>query len=153
MRKLALTLLLISAPAGAQLVPQQSGTDAEFRAMHAPAPDVVWAAGRGGAYAVTSDGGSTWRPDSVPGAAGLFFTGAWALDARTAYLLGTSFDGGLARIYRTDDGGASWTMQWAGTEAGVYMDALPCWSADHCVAYGDPRDGALVIARTTVTPT
>ncbi|HEX6132707.1 MAG TPA: M20/M25/M40 family metallo-hydrolase [Longimicrobiales bacterium] len=146
---LLLLLPLTSAPVNAQLVPQQSGTDAEFRALHAPSAAVVWAAGRGGWYTVTTDGGATWRADSVPGAGGLFFTGAWARDGRTAYLLGTSFDGGLARIYRTDDGGARWTVQWESTEEGVFMDALRCWSADHCVAYGDPVGGALVIVRTT----
>jgi photosystem II stability/assembly factor-like uncharacterized protein len=117
--------------------------------MHAPSAQVVWAAGRGGAYAVTTDGGAAWRADTVPGAAGLFFTGTWAADADHAYLLGTSFDGGLARIYRTADGGASWAVQWESTDEGVFMDALQCWTIDRCVAYGDPVGGALVIVRTT----
>lgn len=147
----ALLSVLLIAPGAltAQLTPQTTGTTAEFRAMHAPAPDVVWAAGRGGVYAVTTDGGATWRADSVAGAGGLFFTGAWAADERNAWLLGTSFDGGLARIYRTVDGGASWSVQWESTEAGVFMDALQCWDLDHCVAYGDPIGGALMIVRTT----
>ncbi|MGH7465157.1 MAG: WD40/YVTN/BNR-like repeat-containing protein, partial [Longimicrobiales bacterium] len=144
-----LAALLAPASLVAQLAPQRSGTDAEFRAMHAPSADVVWAAGRGGAYAVTTDGGATWRADSVRGAGALFFTGAWAADARAAYLLGTSFDGGLARIYRTSDGGASWTAQWESTAEGVFMDALRCWTVERCIAYGDPLDGALVIVRTT----
>ncbi|HSJ33049.1 MAG TPA: M20/M25/M40 family metallo-hydrolase [Longimicrobiales bacterium] len=145
-----LSVLLITPGAlTAQLTPQTTGTTAEFRAMHAPSPDVVWAAGRGGVYAVTTDGGATWRTDSVAGAGGLFFTGAWAADERNTWLLGTSFDGGLARIYRTADGGASWSVQWESTEDGVFMDALQCWDIDHCVAYGDPIGGALVIVRTT----
>ncbi|HEX6307640.1 MAG TPA: M20/M25/M40 family metallo-hydrolase [Longimicrobiales bacterium] len=146
---LLLLLPLTSVPVHAQLLPQRSGTDAEFRALHAPSPDVVWTAGRGGWFAVTTDGGVTWRADSVAGAGGLFFTGTWARDAGTAYLLGTSFDGGIARIYRTDDGGAHWSVQWESTEDGVFMDALRCWSVNHCIAYGDPVGGALVIMRTT----
>lgn len=140
--------LLLPGLLSAQLTPQQSNTDAEFRALHAPSPEVVWAAGRGGVFARTVDGGTTWLADSVNGAAELFFTGAWAADDRNAYLLGTSFDGGLARVYRTTDGGASWTVQWESTEEGVFMDALQCWTIEHCVAYGDPVGGALVIIRT-----
>jgi tripeptide aminopeptidase len=142
-------LVLVPGALTAQLTPQTSGTTAEFRAMHAPADNVVWAAGRGGVYAVTNDGGETWRADSVPGAAALFFTGAWAADAREAFLLGTSFDGGLARIYHTRDGGATWSVQWESTEEGVFMDGLQCWTPTHCVAYGDPVGGALYIVRTT----
>jgi acetylornithine deacetylase/succinyl-diaminopimelate desuccinylase-like protein/photosystem II stability/assembly factor-like uncharacterized protein len=144
-----LALLLAPASLSSQVVPRQSGTDAEFRALHAPSADVVWTAGRGGVYAVTTDGGATWRADSVRGADGLFITGAWAQDARNAYLLGTSFDGGLARIYRTTDAGASWTVQWESADPAVFMDALQCWDIDLCIAYGDPIEGALVIVRTT----
>ena len=140
--------LLLPCTLSAQLTPQQSNTDAEFRALHAPSPQVVWAAGRGGVFTRTVDGGTTWHADSVNGAAGLFFTGAWAADDRNAYLLGTSFDGGLARVYRTTDGGTTWAVQWESTEEGVFMDALQCWSIEHCVAYGDPVGGALVIIRT-----
>src|SRR5690606_36188351 len=142
-------VILLPGVVSAQLASQSSGTDAEFRAMHAPSADVVWTAGRGGVYARTTDGGATWQADSVPGAEGLFFTGAWAADAANAWLLGTSFDGGLARIYRTADGGDSWTVQWESTADGVFMDALQCWTLEHCVAYGDPLDGALMIVRTT----
>jgi photosystem II stability/assembly factor-like uncharacterized protein len=151
MRIMPAVLALFIAPhaLAAQLSTQASGTDAEFRALHAPSEQVVWAAGRGGVYAVTADGGTTWRADSVAGAGDLFLTGVWAADARAAYLLGTSFDGGLARIYRTTDGGASWSVQWESTEDGVFMDALQCWTIAHCVAYGDPVGGALVIVRTT----
>jgi tripeptide aminopeptidase len=138
----SMTLLLAMlwpGPATAQVTPQQSGTDAEFRALHAPAGGVVWAGGQGGRYAVTTDGGATWRAGSIPGAGALFITGLWATpDALTAHVLATHFEGGLARVYRTDDGGASWNMQWESSDDGVFMDALQCWRPSHCIAFGDP---------------
>src|SRR5687767_8136372 len=116
--------VLAGAAAHAQLAPQRSGTDAEFRALHAPSASVVWAGGRGGVYAVTADAGATWRADSIRGAGNLFLTGIWAADARTAYAVGTNFDGGLARIYFTTDGGRNWRMQYEKRGEDVFFDAL-----------------------------
>jgi photosystem II stability/assembly factor-like uncharacterized protein len=142
-------LLLLPGVAAGQVIQQQAGTDAEFRALHAAAAGVVWAGGQGGRYALTTDGGATWRADSIRGAGDLFITGIWAADARTAYALATHFDGGLARIYRTNDGGATWSVQWERAGDGVFMDALRCWDIERCVAFGDPVDGSLMVARTT----
>jgi tripeptide aminopeptidase len=145
----ALLASAIFAPAlSAQLSPQHVATTAEFRAMHAPTPDVVWATGRAGTFAVTTDGGTTWRADSIRGAGDLFLTGVWAADARTAQVVATSFEGGLARIYRTTDGGATWRQQYERRGDGVFFDALSCWDAGRCLAFSDPVDGTFLIART-----
>ena len=141
--------VLTGAAAGAQLVPQRSGTDAEFRALHAPSARVVWAGGRGGVYAVTSDGGTTWRAGSIRGAGDLYVTGIWAADASTAFVVATSFEGGRARIYRTTDGGRTWAMLYEKSGAGVFFDALRCWNAQRCIAFSDPVGGGLLIVRTT----
>ena len=45
--------------AGAQWMPQQSGTTAEFRGLVAVSPLVVWASGTRGRVARTTDGGKT----------------------------------------------------------------------------------------------
>ena len=42
------------------LVPQQSGTTQLLIAVSPVDSRVVWAAGAGGTYVVTTDGGSTW---------------------------------------------------------------------------------------------
>ncbi|MFL5582224.1 MAG: WD40/YVTN/BNR-like repeat-containing protein [Gemmatimonadaceae bacterium] len=129
-------------------VPQRTAARAEFRSLSTAGAQVAWAGGKGGAYAVTADGGRTWRVDSVPGAARLFFTGAHAVSATAAYLLGTDFDGGLARIYSTSDGGRSWKQQWQMADSGTFMDGLACWSAERCVAFGDPVGGRFVVVTT-----
>lgn len=132
----------------AQWTAQSSGTSAEFRGLSAASSSVVWAAGRNGTYARTADGGSTWRSDTVPGASSLFFIDVYAVDERTAYLLGTHFEGGLARIYKTTDAGAHWAVQYSDERPGVFFDGMAFWDAGSGIAFGDPVDGRLLIVTT-----
>src|SRR4029079_4405366 len=118
---------LCAARAGAQWVPQQSGTDAEFRGLVAVSPLVVWASGTRGRVARTTNGGKTWRVDSLAGADSLDFrdihgvsaTRAWAMSAGLA-------ENGQAKIFHTVDG-ARWTTQFDTKQKGVFLDAISFW--------------------------
>lgn len=151
-RSTIFTVIAILAPtaAQAQWVPQRTGTTAEFRGISAAGERVVWAGGKGGVYARTTDGGATWRADTVPGATTLFFVDAHAVSADTAYLLGTDFREGVAdgRIYKTVDGGRDWTLQLRDTTGGVFLDGMAFWDAEHGIAFGDPVGGAFVVFTT-----
>lgn len=150
MRSLVVLLLVLALPsaARAQAVIEHAGTDAEFRASCAASATVVWLGGRDGTYAVTTDGGTHWRSDTVPGATKFVVVGLHAVNADTAILLMTSFDGGASRIYRTDDGGRTWRLSYEKTAPGVFFDGLAFWDAMHGVAFGDPVGGHLMIIRT-----
>jgi photosystem II stability/assembly factor-like uncharacterized protein len=146
--RVLLPFLLLVVPAAARAqrwIPQPTGATAEFRALGAAGERVVWAAGRGGTYTRTFDGGRTWRTDTVPGATRLFFTGVHVVDRDTVILLGTDFDGGAARIVRTTNGGRTWTTTWELVKAGVFMDAMAFWDAQRGIAFGDPVDSAFVV--------
>ena len=140
------TLAALARPLGAQWIIQSSGTAAEFRGLHAVNDRVVWAAGRGGVVARTTDGGAHWTADSIPGASSLFLIAIRALDQRRAWALGTAFSGGsAARIYRTDDGGRSWRLQYENTTPGVFFDGLAFWDANNGIAFGDPLEGRFTL--------
>lgn len=125
---------------------QSSGTTVEFRGLSAAGANVVWAAGREGTYARTVDGGETWTSGTVAGALDLFFIDVHAVDANTAYLLGTQFDGGLAKIFKTVDGGAVWIEQYSDTTPGVFFDGLAFWDSESGIAFGDPvADGFMIV--------
>ena len=145
---LALLTLGVAAPAAAQWIDQPTGSNAEFRGLAAVDSLVAWAAGRNGAFARTVDGGATWGTGVVAGAESLFFVDVHALDADTAWLLGTSFDGGLARIYHTTDGGATWRVQFEDTTPGTFYDGFAFWDAKRAIAFGDPVGGSFRIVRT-----
>jgi photosystem II stability/assembly factor-like uncharacterized protein len=81
----------------------------------------------------------------VPDAGHLFFIDVHAVDARSAWLLGTDFDGYESRIYRTGDGGDTWSVQYADSAPGMFLDGLAFWDASRGIAFGDPVDGAFVV--------
>jgi len=139
-------LAALAAPLRAQWIIQGSGTAAEFRGLHAVNDRVVWAAGRGGVVARTTDGGASWTVDSIPGAASLFLIAIRALDQRRAWALGTAFSGASeARIYRTDDGGRTWRLQYESTTPGVFFDGMAFWDANNGIAFGDPLGGRFTL--------
>ncbi|HEX6631552.1 MAG TPA: hypothetical protein VF048_10685, partial [Gemmatimonadaceae bacterium] len=92
------------------LEPQQSGTTALLQAVSPVSEQVVWVSGHRGTWARTLDGGVTWQAGRVPGADTLQFRDVYAASADTAVLLSAG-PGALSRIYRTTDGGRSWTEQ------------------------------------------
>jgi photosystem II stability/assembly factor-like uncharacterized protein len=51
-----------------KLTPQNSGTTQLLIAVSPVDSRVVWAAGTGGTFVVTRDGGKTWKAGVVPGA-------------------------------------------------------------------------------------
>ncbi|HSJ14852.1 MAG TPA: hypothetical protein VK939_10580 [Longimicrobiales bacterium] len=151
-----LLTLLSAAPLAAQDTPAlaviKSGSEAEFRGLHV-AGDVIWASGSGGRYAVSTDGGASWRADSIPGAGGMFLVdvhgfGTAGSDARRAVVVATRFEGGEARIYVTDDGGASWRQVWRLAHPDVFLDGLAFFDDRRGFAFSDPVDGAFLVLRT-----
>src|SRR5690242_5113031 len=144
MREHLLIALLVAFPhvMGAQWSTTPLGTDAELRGLSAAGSNVVWVSGTRGRYARSIDGGRTWRVDSVPLAAALDFRAVHALDARRAWLMSAGdADKGQARIYRTTDAGAHWTLVYETAQKGVFFDAIQFWDAQHGIAISDPVAG------------
>jgi len=144
-----LLAVLAAAPLAAQeqelvLVP---GFTQEFRGLSAHG-DQLWASGRGGVYARSTDGGHSWTVGRIRGAEGLFLVDVQALGRDTACALATSFDGGAGRAYRTTDGGVSWSVTYELTHADAFLDGMAFWDRAHGVAFGDPVDGMFVVLRT-----
>jgi len=145
---LRLLALLSATPLHAQWTPQQSNTNAEFRGLVAVSPSVVWASGTRGRIARTSDGGKTWRVDSVPDATRLDFRDIFAASSGRAWAMSAGLaDSGQARIFATRDG-THWTQQFETTQKGVFLDAISFWDDNHGIAMSDPVDGKLFLIAT-----
>jgi photosystem II stability/assembly factor-like uncharacterized protein len=132
-----LMLLLLTASARGQWLPQQAPTTSRFRAVAAVDASVAWAGGNHGTFARTLDGGANWQVGEVPGASGLDFRDVQALDAHTAWLLSIG-PGEQSRIYKTTDGGRSWELQFTNTNPKGFFDCLAFWDAKNGIAFSDP---------------
>lgn len=142
-----ITLLALSAAAGAQWLPQPVGTNASFRGLSAVSRDVVWASGTAGTVIRTLDGGATWQTRNIPEAEKLDLRDIEAFDAETAYALSIG-NGDSSRIYKTTDGGKSWLLQFKNTDEKAFFDAIACWDAKNCLAMSDPVAGRFLLMRT-----
>jgi photosystem II stability/assembly factor-like uncharacterized protein len=147
-QKAFIVIAALAAPLHAQWTPQQSNTNAEFRGLVAVNANVVWASGTRGRVARTTDGGKTWRVDSVPDAARLDFRDIFASSDSRAWAMSAGLaDSGQARIFGTLDG-IHWTKQFETTQKGVFLDAISFWDNDHGIAMSDPVDGKLFLIAT-----
>jgi photosystem II stability/assembly factor-like uncharacterized protein len=118
-----------------------------LQAVSAVDERTVWVSGVAGTYARTVDGGATWVAGVVPGADSLQFRDVHAVSADTVYLLSAG-TGEASRIYKTSDGGSTWTLQFTNTIPTAFFDCFAFWDATAGLAFSDAVDGAFVIRRT-----
>ncbi len=130
------------------LMPQNSGTTQGLIAVNAVNSRVVWASGRAGTFVVTTDGGRTWKAGVVPGAETLQFRDVQGVSAGVAYLLSIGV-GTDSRIYKTTDGGATWTMQFQNQDPSAFYDCFAFWTPNRGIAQSDSVNGRFPVIRTT----
>ena len=123
------------------------GSDALFIGASAVDANTAWFSGTGGTWALTTDGGETWTSGQVPGADSLQFRDVHGVSPSTAYLLSAG-TGSSSRIYKTVDGGTSWSLQWTNPEPGGFFDCFDFWDEDAGLLYGDSIDGRLMVVTT-----
>ncbi len=145
-----LFLLLVSgSPVFAQWRVLKLDTQANFRAVHAPQPNVCWIGGSGGTVLRTTDGGEIWDIMQVRDADSLDFRGIYGFDRETALAMSAGVaEQGKARIYRTEDGGDSWQLVYQTTQPGVFLDGISFWNKKEGICFGDPIDGHFFILTT-----
>jgi photosystem II stability/assembly factor-like uncharacterized protein len=131
------------------LTPQQSGTTQLLIAVSPVNSRVVWAAGTGGTYVVTKDGGSTWKSGVVPGAENLQFRDVQGVNDHIAYLMSIGDNTGDFRIYKTEDGGGHWTIQFRNTTVNAFYDCFAFWTPDRGITHSDSVNGVFPDIRTT----
>jgi photosystem II stability/assembly factor-like uncharacterized protein len=126
---------------------QSSGTTNRLQAISPVNQRVVWASGVGGTFVVTTDGGETWRSGVVPGASSLEFRDVEGVSARVAYLV-ASGTGAASRIYKTTDGGATWTLEFQNSIADAFYDCFDFWTPKRGITFSDPANSRFPVIGT-----
>ncbi len=135
---------------------QTSGIDTNLRGVSVArvsnakgvAALAVWASGSNGVILRSADKGKTWQRLHVAGGDALDFRGIVAFNASTAYVM-SSGEGEKSRIYKTTDGGESWSLQYTDKRKEFFLDTIACLSETHCFALSDPLDGKFLLLNTT----
>jgi photosystem II stability/assembly factor-like uncharacterized protein len=131
------------------LTPEHSGTTQLLIAVSPVNSKIVWAAGAGGTYVVTTDGGSTWKSGVVPGAESLEFRDVQGVSDKVAYLMSIGDNTGDFHIYKTEDGGAHWTIQFTNTTVNAFYDCFAFWTPHRGIAHSDSVNGVFPDIRTS----
>ena len=130
------------------LTPQNSGTTNGLIAVSPVNPNVVWASGRNGTFVVTTDGGATWRAGVVPGAETLQFRDVQGVSEKVAYLQSIGDNPTDFRIYKTVDGGNTWSLQFQNQTAGAFYDCFAFWTPNRGISHSDAVNGVFPDIRT-----
>jgi photosystem II stability/assembly factor-like uncharacterized protein len=158
-----LVLLGIYTVSNAQWIPQASGFAAPSRGIfyiNAVNANVVWATAYDGAgtgltineFTRTTDGGTTWVPGEVIGGNTYGLANISAIDGTTAWAAiyaGVGAQDDNCGVYKTTDGGATWTQQTVLQGAASFADNVHFWNATTGVCHGDVKDGYFEVYTTT----
>jgi photosystem II stability/assembly factor-like uncharacterized protein len=133
---------------GPRLTVQQSGTTNRLQAISPVNQWVAWASGVGGTYVKTTNGGKTWKAGVVPGAESLQFRDVEGVSDKVAYLLAAG-TGTASRIYKTEDGGETWSLQFQNEDPNAFYDCFAFWTPDRGLTMSDSVNGRFPVIRTT----
>ncbi|MBA3344947.1 MAG: hypothetical protein H0T44_06540 [Gemmatimonadales bacterium] len=129
------------------LSPQTSNTTALLQAVSVVDERTVWASGHDGTWVVSADGGATWTAGTVAGADTLQFRDLHAISRDTAWLMSAG-PGSASRIYRTNNGGRSWTTQQVNRHPEGFYDCFAFWSPTRAIVFSDQVGGRTLLLET-----
>lgn len=133
----------------AQWQPLELATKVSFRSLSVVDATTIWAGGSKGTIVRSTNGGNDWNIFTITAIENLDFRGIYAFSETTALAMSAGeAEKGLARIYKTTDGGKSWQLVFQTTQAGVFLDCLKMRDKKTGYVVGDAIGGKPYILHT-----
>ena len=129
------------------IVPQMSNVNASLRGIAVVDDREGWVSGSGGVVIHTVDGGRIWERVRIPDSDESDFRDI-AVPEKGVVLLMSAGPGGLSRVLRSTDGGASWTVTLQNQDPAGFFNAFTFSDAQNGILIGDPIQGRLDMYRT-----
>jgi photosystem II stability/assembly factor-like uncharacterized protein len=125
------------------------GSDQELRGLDAVDGRTAWVSGDAGGVWLTTDSGHHWKDVAPPDSSKLLFRDVEATDARHALLLAIGSNE-ASRIYRTSNGGRTWTTTFVNHDKRAFYDCMAMWPGGRVgLAVSDPVNDKFRVIRTT----
>jgi photosystem II stability/assembly factor-like uncharacterized protein len=115
-----------------------------FRGLSVVDDKTIWVSGRNGIVGKSTDGGNTWKYQTVKGYEKTDFRDIEAFDEKTAIIMGIDSP---AKILKTINGGDTWTVMFEDTTKGMFLDAMEFQNEKFGVVIGDPIEGKAFVAK------
>ncbi len=100
----------------------------------------------------TTNGGTTWTASNITGpGSNALVSDLSAVDGNTAWVVTAPFAAGTNanRIWKTTNGGTSWTQQTVGYTSGSFANHVYFWDANNGWTSGDPLNGKFEMFKTS----
>lgn len=120
-----------------------------LRALATLGEEIAWVGGSEGKIAKTEDGGRTWEVCPIPDGEMLDIRAIYLVNPQVACAMnaGRACDG-LARVYRTVDGGKHWKLVLNSDVDGIFFDSMVFWNEKKGILLSDPVQGRFVLFKT-----
>lgn len=100
----------------------------------------------------TTNGGTTWTANNITGpGSNTLVSDLSAIDGNTAWVVTAPASAGTNanRIWKTTNGGTSWTQQTVGYTSGSFANHIYFWDANNGWTSGDPLNGKFEMFKTS----
>jgi photosystem II stability/assembly factor-like uncharacterized protein len=136
---IVIVMFFLGLPVLAQslLTENPTGMTGSIRGLDVVSNQVVWISGTKGEFTVTRNSGETWYQGTVTGAEEMDFRDVHGFSADVALLMAAG-PGKASAIYRTDNGGKSWTIVYQNADEKAFFDGMDFFDDKHGLLIGDP---------------
>jgi hypothetical protein len=141
--------LSLNAKAATTLVEKRIASDKapRIQSLAITENNTIWASGTKGNVVVSVDNGNSWQEKTVLNSEELQFRDIWA-SQNTVYLLAAG-EGENSKIYRSNDNGERWTLQYVMKNPKGFINCFDFWDKNNGIIFGDSIDEKVFMLHTT----